>query len=453
VRLSFTIGLLALVWLAGCSDRDVSELELAPINDDPVVFDDTFGEGVDFQAFQGSQLDAVSIDTSVKFAGTASLKVTIPGPGSQSGTFAGGAFVSGRYRDLSHYDALGFQARSNVASTLNVAGLGNDNTGNSLYTAERRNIPLYADRWTEVVIPIPDPSRLNLERGLFFFAEGFENNASSTVWFDEVSFVRKGTILSPRPRMATRTVNTFAGAAISADSTRVTVAVNGQDVQVWHSPGYFRYVSSDSTVVTTAGGAITAIGGGNAIVTAKLDTTDVVGQITVNVTAPPATPAPAPTYLAADVIALFSDAYDVVPVDTWRATWSVCGPLNEFEIAGDAVKAYTGLVYAGIEFVSHEIDATSMTHVRMDLWAPAGSQFKLKLVDFGANAVYGGGDDSQWELVFHAASNPIFTAGQWVVLDIPLTRFPLASLEHMAQIVISSPDVSTVFVDNVLFHR
>jgi hypothetical protein len=452
---STVIGPLALVVLSllvGCSERDPSELDLAPGNSDPVVFDDTFGEGVDFQAFLGSQVDALAIDNSQAYAGTASLKITVPGPGSQEGTYAGGAFTSTDYRDLTRYNALVFQAKSSVPSSLNVGGLGNDNTGTSLYTAERGAIALTTE-WEPVIIPIPNPARLGLERGLFFFAEGHENNQGFTVWIDEVRFAWVGTIENPRPTMAARTVDTFVGATVTAEDTKVTFAVNGQDVLVTHSPRYFDYISSDEAVATTAGGVITPVGGGTATVTAKLDTADVAGSITVNVLAPPSDPAPAPTYPSADVIALFSDVYAPVPVDTWRATWSVCGPVQDFAIGDDGVKAYTGLVYAGIEFITHQIDATDMTHVRADVWAPAGTIFRLKLVDFGADGVFGGGNDSQWELVFHGQTSPAFVAGQWCVLDIPLTRFTLGSRAHLAQIVISSSDARTVFVDNVLFYR
>jgi len=442
----------ALFLLPGCSDRDLAELEPAPANDDPVVFDDNFGSGVDYLAFMGSLTDAVSIDTDEAFAGSASLRVTVPGPGNDGGTYAGGAFVSSDFRDLSQYNALVFQAKSSTSSTLDVAGLANDNTGNSLYTAERSSIPLGTD-WSLVIVPIPDPSRLDLERGLFFFAEGHENNQGFTMWFDEIRFARVGTILDPRPAMDTRTVDTFVGATVQPEGTRTIMSVNGEDVTVEHAPGYFDYASSEPSVAATEAGTITAVGGGTATVTAQLDTVTVDGEIVVNVLAPPNEAAPVPTYPAADVVSLFSDAYQDVPVDTWRTEWSVAGPVEDMDIAGDAVKVYTDLTYAGIEFLSPTIDASDLTHLRLDVWAPTGTIFRVKLVDFGADGAFGGGDDSEWELVFHAGSTPAFVPGEWSVLDIPLVDFNLASQGHLAQMVISSSDAHTVFLDNVLLRR
>ena len=442
----------ALLALTGCSERDLATLPLAPGSNDPVVFDDAFGEGVDYQAFSGSLFDAVAIDGDQAYVGSAALRVTVPGPDATEGTYAGGAFTSADYRDLSGYDALVFYAKSSVNSTLDVAGLGNDNTGNSLYEAQRTGIPLTTD-WSLVVIPIPDPERLALERGLFFFAEGHENNTGFTLWFDEIRFAQVGTITSPRPELASQTIETFPGATISPEGTRVTFAVNGVDVEIEHSPHYFDYFSSDESVAQTDGSLITAVGGGTADVTAKLDTVDVSGAIALNVLAPPSEPAPVPTLDEDEVIALFSDAYDAdVEVDTWRADWSQSGPVEDYAIDQNATKVYTGLVYAGIEFVNDLVDASTMTHLRLDVWAPEGTVFRVKLVDFGEDGVYNPPVDES-ELVFHAGSDPAFVAGAWSVLDIPLARFSLDSRAHLAQIVISSSDASTVFLDNLLFHR
>lgn len=443
--------LAGLAFLSGCSDRDLDELAPAPANDDPVVFDDAFGAGVDYQAFMGSLTDAVAIDPDEGYQSAAALRITVPGPGESEGTYAGGAFVSADFRDFSGYDALVFQARSSVTSTLDVAGLANDNTGTSLYTAQRENIPLTTD-WSLVVIPIPDPSLLTLERGLFFFAEGHENDQGFSMWFDEIRFANVGTILDPRPAMASRTIESFVGATVVPEDTRTTFTVNGEDVVVGHEPFYFMYTSSDPTVATSVDGVITAVGGGTATITAQLDTIDVAGAITVDVLAPPAIPAPAPTYAAADVVSLFSDAYDDVTVDTWRAEWSSSGPVDDLTIGDDAVKVYTGLVFAGVEFVSQQIDATAMTHLRLDVFAPEGTAFRVKLVDFGEDGVFNQPVDES-ELTFHATSDPAFVAGEWSVLDIPLDAFDLDARANLAQLVISSSDASTVFVDNVLFHR
>jgi hypothetical protein len=446
--------LLLVLAVAGCGRDNLSNPALVPT--DPIVFDDDFGDAVDYQAFMGSKTDAVQMDFAVSFNGPASLRVTVPGPGAVDGTFAGGAFTTYNARDLSGYNALTFYAKSGMNSTLDIAGVANDNTGTSLYQSSRSAIPLTTD-WARVIVPIPNPSRLTDERGLFFFAEGYENNMGFDFWMDEIKFEQVDGITNPRPVMDTKTQTTFVGGSVEISGTSVTFDVGGEDVVIDNLPACFDYFSSDEMVATVTEGTIDAVGSGTATIAAKLDTVDVEGAVTVHVMGGPGGPAPAPTIPAGDVISLFSDVYDDVTVDTWHAPWTgSTGEVTDFEIDGDHVKLYTNLNFAGIEFVSETIDAAApgMTHFHMDVWAPSGGLFKVKLVDFGPNGVWdGGGDDSEDELMFNGGTVPPFFSGQWSPLEIPLADFDLNSFEHLAQLVISSSDVSTVIVDNVYFHR
>ncbi|MYA63311.1 MAG: Ig domain-containing protein [Gemmatimonadetes bacterium] len=168
----------------------------------------------------------------------------------------------------------------------------------------------------------------------------------------------------------------------------------------------------------------------------------------------PTEPAPTPTDSASKVISLFSDAYDDVTVDTWSADWDVAN-VDDVEIAGDAVKKYTGLSYAGIEFTSAPIDATAATHFHFDLWTPDPTAdpaaFKVKLVDFGADGAFGGGDDTEHEVALTANSDPALATARWVSYDLALADFAnLAAREHLAQLIISG-DPNTVFLDNIYF--
>ena len=149
------LGLIAL----GC-ERDTSGLGPAPPITDPIVFDDGFGSGVIYQAFLGSKLDAVSTDEAEKAAGSASMKVAVPRPGDGSGGYSGGACTTFLARDLSGYNALTFWATASRSASLNVAGLGNDNTGTSRFSAEWKNIPLTTG-WRKYVVPIPLPEKLD----------------------------------------------------------------------------------------------------------------------------------------------------------------------------------------------------------------------------------------------------------------------------------------------------
>ena len=165
----------------------------------------------------------------------------------------------------------------------------------------------------------------------------------------------------------------------------------------------------------------------------------------------PTAPAPTPTQAPADVISLFSNAYTNVPVDTWRTDWSAA-TLEDIQIQGNDTKKYTDLDFVGVETTGGNlIDASSMTHFHVDIWTPNMTTFRIKLVDFGANGAFDGGDDSDHELVFE---NP--AQGQWISYDLPLSDFTgLASSTNMAQYIFSGLPVGggTVYVDNVYFYK
>ncbi len=171
--------------------------------------------------------------------------------------------------------------------------------------------------------------------------------------------------------------------------------------------------------------------------------------------AAPTEPAPTPSHHADSVISFFSDAYTDVTVDTWSADWDQAD-VEDVQVAGNATKKYTNLVFAGIEFTSSTVDATGMTHFRIDIWTPdptAAAVFKVKLVDFGADGSFAGGDDTEHEVSLTASSDPALATGQWVSYDIPLTDFTaLTARGHLAQLIISG-DPNTVFVDNVYLRK
>ncbi len=164
--------------------------------------------------------------------------------------------------------------------------------------------------------------------------------------------------------------------------------------------------------------------------------------------AEPTEPAPDPTKPEANVISMFSDVYTDVPVDTWLTVWSE-GALEEVLIVGNPTKKYTSVNFVGVETVGPNlIDASGMSHFHMDVWTPDANDFKIKLVDFGADGAWGGGDDSEHELTF-----PSPATGTWISYDIPLADFTgLASTEHMAQLIMVKAPLGTIFVDNVFYY-
>jgi beta-glucanase (GH16 family) len=156
--------------------------------------------------------------------------------------------------------------------------------------------------------------------------------------------------------------------------------------------------------------------------------------------------APTPTKPANTVISLFSNAYANRPIDTWSADWSNAD-MTSLHIKNNETKRYSNLIFAGVEFTKNPIDATTATHLHMDIWTPNSTVFKVKLVDFGANGVYQGAtnDDSEYELSFTPA------LGKWISYDISLSDFKdLKARAHLAQLILVGSN-SQVYVDNVYF--
>lgn len=162
----------------------------------------------------------------------------------------------------------------------------------------------------------------------------------------------------------------------------------------------------------------------------------------------PSVAAPTPSLNAANVISLFSDAYNDVPVDTWRTDWSSAA-LEDITIASNATKKYTELDFVGVETVTNQLDVSGMTNFHLDVWSADFTFFAVKLVDFGADGAFGGGDDVEHQVDF---ATPV--QGEWISYNIPLSDFTgLTSTSNIAQyIFVAQPSgASTVFIDNVYF--
>ncbi|MDT0647158.1 carbohydrate binding domain-containing protein [Zunongwangia sp. F260] len=149
------------------------------------------------------------------------------------------------------------------------------------------------------------------------------------------------------------------------------------------------------------------------------------------------------------VISLFSDVYTNVTVDTWRTEWSDA-TLEDITVNENNVKKYSDLNFVGIETVATPIDASAMSHFHVDIWTANATEFRIKLVDFGADGAFDGGDDVEHEIVI---SNP--AQQEWVEVDISLSDFTgLTTKENIGQLIFAaSPSgQNTIYIDNVYFY-
>jgi hypothetical protein len=181
------------------------------------------------------------------------------------------------------------------------------------------------------------------------------------------------------------------------------------------------------------------------------------------VVVPPAVPtvaAPTPTNPIPNVISLYSGAYTDPAGTNWNiynggSGGSGATGYSEVMIDGNATQKYDNLGYSVTEMAN--INATPATTLHVDVWTSSAADFKVKLVDFGANGIYQGmpNDDSESELSFTT------NAGTWTSLDIPLANFTtLAARAHLRQFVISTATLTggrilappSFYVDNIYFY-
>ena len=413
-----------------------------------------------FQAFMGASLTALQRDAVVKHAGTGSLRIDVPAPGDAAGAYAGGAFVASADRDLTSFNAITFWAKATGPVSIDSMGFGNDNTGNSIYPAERRAI-LLSTEWQQYVLPIPAPDRLGAERGLFYFGASAQGvpAAGYSFWLDDLQFetLSADRLTAPKPVIKTETIVRQSGDAISVSGPRALFTADGQEIAVELVPAYFGFVSSNTSVVAfhnSPKGLIT--GPGSATVTGSMGAIPAEGVLTVSVVdveSPSTAPPVPPSRTAADVRSLFGAHFTAVPVDTFLAGFSQAGLLVDTTVGGEPVKKYEVLTFAGIEMSTTPLDASTMTALHLDIWTPDSTRVGVKLVDFGAGGVFGGGDDSEFEVGFDSSSTPRLQTGQWMSLEIPMTSFTgLLAQQHIAQLILSGTE-STVWVANVYFHR
>jgi hypothetical protein len=119
-------------------------------------------------------------------------------------------------------------------------------------------------------------------------------------------------------------------------------------------------------------------------------------------------------------------------------------------IAGNPTKKYSNLDFVGIETVANQINISNMTHFRIDVWSANFTFFGVKLVDFGPDGAFGGGDDTEHQVDIISPAQE-----QWVSLNIPLMDFVgLTNRNNLAQLILvgQPTGAATVYVDNVFFY-
>jgi hypothetical protein len=473
LRNSFLLAIITLVNL-NC-ERDLSdEAQDATFPKTAEVFTDApvgmgtnfyFPYGPDANNPVGSKFTAWSVDSNVSYKGNASMRFDVPNANDPQGNYAGGILrVDGAGRNLTGYDALTFWAKASQGVTIGEIGFGEDFYPNK-YITTMTNISL-GTAWTKYIIPIPNASKLLQEKGMFRYAAGSQgtNGAGYTFWIDELKFEKLGTILPLQASIMNGNNiarSTFVGVTSSITGAIATFNMpNGINQSVSISPAFLNFTSSNPSVATVNdAGVVTPIAAGTATITATFNGQPATGSLIINCSGAYVN-APIPTLSPSNVISIFSDKYTNVPVNYYNGYWQPWQTTlsNDFSVLGDNVLNYTNFNFVGIEFSSPTVNATSMTHIHLDAFIPGpiapGRQLRVLVVDFGANGVFGGGDDTRHSTTFSATTSTPVVSQNWISIEIPFSAMPgLLSKSNLAQIILEGGDNSIIYVDNIYFHN
>jgi hypothetical protein len=447
------IGMLALV-LLGC-ERDLEDLSPVTNPANPLVFIDGFSAGLNYAAFGGSVPTAFDVDNRVTYNNSAaSMRFDVPNANDPSGLYAGGVFYTETGRDLSGFTALTFYAKASQSANLNLVGFGND-LGALNYQTTISDLGV-STAWQKYYIPVPDPSRLTNERGMFFYSVAPVEGKGFSFWIDEMKYENLGTIAHPQFAILNgedQVETSFIGVAkVIGGLTSIFNLPTGINQAVNVAPAYFQFISSNPSIATVdESGRVTVVGGpGNAEITALVG--DVVAEGSLTVQSEGAFEnAPVPTFEPADVISIFSDNYPNVPVDYYNGYWAPYQTTlsADFEVGGDHILHYTDFNFVGIEFSAPTIDASSMTHLYMDIYIPnqltADAKMKFEIVDDA-----GGGTGTFFKEI------PASMSQQWVRIDMPFDDIAgLNSRAALMQIIFvnESGNISNFYADNILIYN
>ncbi|WP_422106009.1 carbohydrate-binding protein [Winogradskyella sp.] len=451
---------LACIVMIGCERGFSDDVDLATFPNTPDIFTDAPVGLTDefFDSFDpavGANTEGFSTDDSEAFAGTTSIRVDVPTPNDPNGGFIGGIFKDrGDGRNLTGYDALTFWVKGSTTATIGTFGFGSDFEEDK-FAVSINNIELSTD-WKKVIIPIPDPSKLVQEKGMFLFSAGTEstNGMGYTFWMDELRFENLGTLGQPRPKIFGGQDQTGqANVDTSVPVIGLVYTVNGPDgldITVNAAPSYYDFETSNPFVASVDElGIVTVDGPGvdgdnTAVITGSIAGTPAQGSLTIEA-------------VNINVIALFSDVFAEVLVDNYNGFYLEQNTLGgNVDEDGNEVITYTQLDFVAIEFYGRDgseaepIDATEMTHLHIDVRVNEN----VDPGDFVRFALFNNFTmPSQTEGSVTISSGEL-QANQWVEFDIPLSSFNgLGGRDALgALFTVTDNTINNLSLDNIYFY-
>lgn len=237
----------------------------------------------------------------------------------------------------------------------------------------------------------------------------------------------------------------------------------GENVTVQAAPSYFSFESSNPDVATVnENGLVSVFGTGQSSITAQLANYQAEGSLTLNVEGG-FNFASDPTRPEDDVVSLFSDAYQDIPVSRYNSFFEPFQTTlgGVIPVGSESIISYTDLNFVGIVFndvifpseAVQPVDATNLTHLHIDVnvqeAVQANDRLLLELTNYGASGSVGS----------YLIEGNELSENEWISFDIPLSSFSgLSDRNRIGLLLFNSeagpnnPTISNIYLDNIYFY-
>ena len=451
-----------LIVQSGCERKLSDDAVLPTFGATGDVFTDNFiGLGSNFYfPFADAKPDVFSVDTKEGYQSNASIRIDVPNDTDPGGAYAGAIFrVDGAGRNLSGYDALTFYVKASTGIKLGDVGFGINYLGDkNKVSIQNVNV---GTNWTKVIVPIPDPSKLINERGVFWFAAGTQRTGGSgyALWFDEIKFEKLGTVGNPTSTILngqTITSKTFIGSSTNLTGlNHIYNLANGSDILVNSAAAYYEFTSSNPAVASVNdSGVVKVFTSGTAEITAKVKGVPAKGKLIIE-SKGDFPGAPVPTRPKSEAKSIFSDAYTNETESNFTPGFGgSTTQTEELNTSSGKVLQYTNNNYTGIMF-ANPVDASGLGFLHIDAYVEnASTTIGIQIRDIGGNKLIETdvntgnpiGDDKD-----NRSSMSGFQAGVWKSFDIPLNGNILNQKNNLGAIIITGGTL--FYLDNIYFYK
>lgn len=150
--------------------------------------------------------------------------------------------------------------------------------------------------------------------------------------------------------------------------------------------------------------------------------------------------APTPTFTAAKVMSLFSDAYTNVTGANFDPGWGG-GPITEVLLGGNAAKKYETFSYKGVQ-LSAAVNASTMTKLHVDIYPTTETSVKVSPINTSKAGALKQNDTSVGTLI----------PNQWNSIHVALSNIGV-DMSAMDQFIFSAGTGGTFYMDNLYLYN